>query len=1199
MRAPVRKGSEELPTTITRSPGDLVTASGYWSGRPVYRNISSDIVLLKPDLTPADFIEITRNAYLQNLRNGIVQRLRYCRKNSALPLCEFMREAPVFRNTFSPSRLQKFAGREFIGAFGRKSWVPISRWLEVNFETEADRESYLIDAIHHSMIDGEGAMINVHRLNVSFLHFGMPLFSAALASLHSVDETLNALGTIRQFSWNYFKYDAHWAHEYNGRCIRVFENLGLPFARMENAQHAQWALGFSNAANLFLAYCVKEDLLLLPPHYTNLVSSCRLTAPEWPWDELPPLTTQLLQTVVCSTTLKSIEDLPSNPHDWLSGVKGQSNMQRVFAKPIELYARRNPACTPWPLANLHRGKQMMRRRLDDKVEVQLAIDCGPAWEEFSKIYESASEVGPSDRNRVLRVLLPWAASRGFTSPNHITSLDLYDPFNPFSEGSFKSYLEKNVMESPRGHSPSLAPTWNAVARSFLLVCNYLKIAPSKVLQIPSNPFEPHEVPFEQGRRNKTVRRRLPTEIIEAMTEILMEPDEEGRPTYKWAMQVFPDHFESFDPISGKTEKILSPSRCGALALLLCLPFRGKQVRWLDRGLMDTMRWDGEQGKMVVNEHPLTNFQYADGHTHEVRYGRPSGVIQIMSDSIRTEEQHIGIFVNTNKTAMWNPENRRGYEVPWPVLEKSEATRKDSNSWISRPYEIIKAQLAWMDKHLPTPIPVSLADSASERHRIHERYLDRIPAFCPLFADLSARSYRNNAEHTLLFLPVSSAKIYRLFNALCVETERRFAEEGRSISITRPDKSDASYMGRIAIFDIHSLRVSGISRLLELGVPVSIVQEFIVGHATAVMTIYYEKIFSSAARQEIAAALERDGRAGDWRDHRELLSRRPALWVINGRWAKHRAPGQMEDFVCWKAVPGGICPVGGVGCDEGGVLDDEVAIGREVFIPVVGGCGNCRYFSTGPAFLIQQSQALNEIMLELRLHGKNRGVLIEKRSELAWADTKDLDQVQRDLLIKKLADIQEAISDVDVKIEPLILEWINRLRMFEESREKMNSWDEIVAERSEPNALPVNGLDGRLPVEVDIRLERAGEFSLVQNILQGADIRGGLHHASALSKDKCAAFMDRILRSAGARRLLIDITDEKARHEIAYKFATTASALFGSQKVDEHLVSGEPLQSSSEEMGVFVEWAVSLLGSDQANGLPGRALITGVGHADVR
>lgn len=1188
MRAPVRKGCEELPTTITRRLDHLVTATGYWSGRPVYRNSSSDIVLLKPDLKTSDLVELARNAYLENLRNSIAERLRFCRQRSPLPLCEFMREVPIFRNTFTPSRLLKFEGREFIGAFGRKSWAPISKWLELNLEREESREAYLIDAVHESMLYGGGALIHVHRLNVSFLHFGMPLFSAALAAFESVDQALCALGTIRQFSWNYNKHDVEWAHANNGQCLRIYENLRLPFAEMQTAQHAQWALGFSNAANLLLAYCVKKSLLLLPPHYTNLVSSCRLTAPNWNWDELPPLRSQLLQTVVCSTTLKSIEDLPEYPHDWLDGIKAQSNMQRIFVGPIEAHAKQNPTCTPWPLANLNKAKQSLRRRLNSPVQDLVGREFGSAWSEFAKIFESASEVGPADRNKALRVLLPWAAARGFTSPNQITPRDLYDPFNPLSEGSFKSYIEKHVAKSPRAESSSLAPLWNAAARSFLLVCNFLKISPSKVLEIPSNPFEPHEVPFQQPKSNKTVRKRLPAEIIEAMIEILMEPDDEGRPTYNWAMGVFDDSFESFNVNSGTTERVASPSRCAALALLLCLPFRGKQVRWLDRGLMDSMRWDQEQGKMMPNMHPLVGFRYADGQTHEIRYGRPTGVIQFMSDAISVENEPIGIYVNTNKTAMWNPESRRGYEVPWPMLNKSNAERSDSTSWIDRPYDIIFAQLAWMDKHHPMPIPVSFADSSAERQRIHERHLDKIPAFCPLFADLSERSYRNDAEHTAIYLPVSTGKISRLFNALCLETERRFAKEGRSISITRPDKSDSAYQGRSATFDIHSLRVSGISRLLELGIPVSIVQEFIVGHATAVMTLYYQKTFSTAARQEIAAALERDGHSVDWRNYREPLSKRPALWV-NGRWGKHQVAGQLEDFACWKAVPGGICPVGGLGCDEGGILDDEVAVGREVFIPVVGGCGNCRFFSTGPAFLIQQSQALNEIMLELRLHGKHRAVLVDKRSELAWSDTAGLAVAHRETLMKQLADIQESIADIDVKIEPLILEWINRLRMFEESRAKMGSWKDFVAERSNSDKLAVNGLDGRLPIEVDVRLERAGEFSLVQSILQGAVIRGGLHHASALSKDKCSAFMDRILRSVGARRLLIDIADEKTRHEIAYKFATTASALFGSENVDDHLVNGEPLRSSSEEMGAFVEWAASLLSSDNAHTASSKAL----------
>ncbi|MEJ6004777.1 VPA1269 family protein [Paucibacter sp. AS339] len=1180
MKAPVRKGCEELPTTVSPNVGELKTEKGFWSGKTIYWNPGSSIVVLKSDLMPRHFADLARNLYLDNLSAGISERLDHCRKQQILPLCDFMRESKTFRNTFTPSRLSAFDGQEFIGPFKKKRWLPISEWLKSNLKTDAERETYLIEVMRDSMINGRGVLNNVHRLNVSFLHFGMPDFAKALESFQTVEAMLCALGTIRQFSWNYFKHDFNWAHQNNRQCIRVYKDLDFPFAKMLTPEDAQWALGFSNAANLFLVSCVREGFVLLPSHYTNLVSSCRLIHPTWNWDAVPPLATQLLQSVLCSTSVKNIEDLPNNPHEWLNGIKAKSNMQRVFMPQIELHQRLNPSLPRWPLANLNRSKQLaISRTAKDDADL-LEAEYGEVWAEFCRVYEMASEVGPTDRRIALRAILPWVKLRGFRSPEQVMPRDLHDPLRPSNSESFKAHLEINSNFATAGETRSLGPTWNAAARAFLLVSNHLKISPSEKMKGFSNPFEPHEMPFEKGKRSKTKRKRLPTDIHEAIIEILMDADESGKPTYRWAMSAFPDTFDWFNPASGTLERVQCPSRCAALSLLLCLPFRGKQVQWLDRGLMDSMRWNQNVSAMVVNEHPLRNFRYSDGRTQEELYGRPSGVLQVMGDEIGAEGGTVGIFVNTNKTAMWNPENKRGYEVPWPMPALDPANKPNVGSWISRPYQIIWAQNSWIEKYLPMPTPVSFVDSASERGKIHERYLSSIPSFCPLFADLSERSYKHGDALTHIYLPVSKAKLTRLFNSICVEVERRYAEEGKIISITRPDSSDTAYQGRSAIFDIHALRVSGISRLIELGIPVAIVQEFIVGHATAVMTLYYNKVLTATARQEIMAGLQAD--VGDWKYRKEELSKRAELWSFNVRWAKYRPADQMADFASWKSVPGGICPVGGLGCEEGGILDDDAASGKETFVPVVGGCGNCRFFSTGPAFLIHQSQALNEIMLELRLHGKQRATLIEKRSELSWSDTPELGQRQRELLARQIAELSEAVADIDVKLEPLVLEWINRLRMFEDSKAKIAVWRENSPQESTNRATSLEHLYAdKLPVEIDIRLEKAGEFSLVQNILEGAVARGGLHHASSLSKERCAAFMDRVLRSGGSRRLLIDIQDEKTRYVVAHKFANVASSIFGSASIDDHLASGAPLHSSREDKEAFIEWASTLLCSQDS------------------
>ncbi|RBJ72307.1 hypothetical protein C3L29_035105, partial [Pseudomonas sp. MWU12-2534b] len=168
----------------------------------------------------------------------------------------------------------------------------------------------------------------------------------------------------------------------------------------------------------------------------------------------------------------------------------------------------------------------------------------------------------------------------------------------------------------------------------------------------------------------------------------------------------------------------------------------KQARWLDRGLLDEHIWDVGQHQYVVNKHSLRKWRYPDGSTHRQRYGRPSGVLQPLVDPM-LEEEELGIFINTNKTQMWDPSSRRGYELPWPNIREDHDSSIASQTaqWLNRPYTLIAQQIDWMNQYHPDPVPISFADSISDRLQVNDKYVDLLPAFTPLFADLSNDYYR--------------------------------------------------------------------------------------------------------------------------------------------------------------------------------------------------------------------------------------------------------------------------------------------------------------------------------------------------------------------------------------------------------------------------------------------------------------------------
>jgi len=269
-----------------------------------------------------------------------------------------------------------------------------------------------------------------------------------------------------------------------------------------------------------------------------------------------------------------------------------------------------------------------------------------------------------------------------------------------------------------------------------------------------------------------------------MIEILLSPNSDGYPTFSWAKRAITgpgrDIVRVPDPDNPK--KIIEtwcPSRAACLAILLLTPMRSVQARWLDQGLMDEECYDLEAKAMVPNQHPLRNFKYPNGNSHSRQYGRPSGILQFSSDLL-TKQQALSIFVNTNKTQLWDPSRISGYEIPWPdgadLLLSEEPEQRAKGKWLARVYRVIEYQMKWMGRYDPFPQPVGFLHCGSDKSRTSDlvEIKESLPWFVPLFRDLSkfvSYSVGNKTEGG--YCPVTRAKINHLYNLLAVETEKQF------------------------------------------------------------------------------------------------------------------------------------------------------------------------------------------------------------------------------------------------------------------------------------------------------------------------------------------------------------------------------------------------------------------------------------------
>ncbi|MCC8397318.1 hypothetical protein LJ656_32605 [Paraburkholderia sp. MMS20-SJTR3] len=169
------------------------------------------------------------------------------------------------------------------------------------------------------------------------------------------------------------------------------------------------------------------------------------------------------------------------------------------------------------------------------------------------------------------------------------------------------------------------------------------------------------------------------------------------------------------------------------------------------------------------------------------------------------------------------------------------------------------------------------------------------------------------------------------------------------------------------YDLHTLRVSLITAYAtEGGVPIQILSKCVAGHATILMTLYYNKPGAAHVTAVLAEAQQRvqQAEAGNFLkflQDEEIRNASPL--VISNDSAANTALEQSEP-ASWVVGDIGICPVGGSRCCRGGPPSPE---SKRVHGPVPGGaknCARCRFFITGPAFLAGLVARFNSVGVSL-------------------------------------------------------------------------------------------------------------------------------------------------------------------------------------------------------------------------------------------
>lgn len=500
--------------------------------------------------------------------------------------------------------------------------------------------------------------------------------------------------------------------------------------------------------------------------------------------------------------------------------------------------------------------------------------------------------------------------------------------------------------------------------------NGIRIVPSE-FRSPI-PALPEAVGGHAGQNQESNKNVLPYHFIAQLRSLLCPADATSFADWKWAQATdvnnggswFVVPFELIDtadpdcvwrlrePSAYERKKygygdavheLWSPVVAVALYVKLQLPLRTYQVRMLDSGEADSVRY--VRGKWVKNTGPL-----AKG-TDKNLFHR--GVFRQMTDDIKHVSM-TGLYINTNKTADRGKEGwSKGYTIPW---EHHEVLR-----WLEKLRD-------WQVKYNPiaAPMPWTALEHKHTGFPKADISLKKMGSSCFLFRDAAGKG--DDRFKPIVATSVLDGLWYKLLQTLenqCA-ANKVLDLAGNPLVFVRAETQMSTY------YPLHSLRVSLITAYaLEGGVPMAILSKCIAGHARLIMTLYYTKAGITYCTETMDAATKR------------LMVNEQENYA---RWLKDKTYEQMEasaafnDPAAIRAVmqvmqrgaslvkdDKGFCPKGGWGCDSGGVyVNDDT--GRVTYGEVPGypqkNCPRCRWFLTGPAFIDGLNNHWNYIQLQM-------------------------------------------------------------------------------------------------------------------------------------------------------------------------------------------------------------------------------------------
>lgn len=560
---------------------------------------------------------------------------------------------------------------------------------------------------------------------------------------------------------------------------------------------------------------------------------------------------------------------------------------------------------------------------------------------------------------------------------------------------------------------------------------------------PEDGFEPlfSDYEWERIQRNKISRNSsipqkdetpkpvIPMRVHQLAIEFLCDP------TYKWSRSLQDQYFTN-----EKGKRIFNPTLTNLLALIFYVPIRTIQAQVLDSGEGDEYRYDNKKLLWIKNDSIHAGYWKS---LYSVKQNR--GFLKrdksLVKDALHAAKQHgkkepiirqAYMYINTNKTADRSVgySDVSGYTIYW----HHEAA-----------IDIYSRQLEFLKKHHTVEAPASMKSLESPQAILGSKPTKAILKIIPDRFYLFRCNLNVNKNYK--DFPPTKNLIIKMWNQLMLEIERCLQNEGADFSIIDKIKNDkfirniGGKNSYISYLTPHCTRVTGITRLEEHGVPVSIISKIVAGHANVRTTFRYikhersyinDRITEAQAKinEKLELTLTNNLKSSDI-DNANKIAYIPDIY--KNSWSE----------ICnrsWNSNSLGICPNSGTLCEEGH-CDSDIEFNG------VGKCLNCKYLISGKPYLINiwshvnmllyRAKELNDDYILLQSEYKNS---IKKRAK-EYKENGYSDEWSRlNRIIQKAENKMEMNSDA---VNLILTEIYYGNHLFEIVRALTNSDEEFV------------------------------------------------------------------------------------------------------------------------------------------------------------